>query len=238
MKNKKLIITFIIFVILYLVGFTYVNDYYRATPKALNATLSTSTVTVHEIENHTLVFEPQEIKDGFIFYPGGKVDYTAYAPLLHSLAENGTLCFLVQMPFNLAVLDMNAADGIQSLYPEVKDWYIGGHSLGGSMAASYASKHLDDYKGLVLLAAYSTVDLSHSNLDVLSIYGSNDKVLNLEKYEAYKTNLPENFSEYVIPGGCHAYFGSYGLQKGDGLATLTNDEQIEITAYLIENELE
>ena len=58
-----------------------------------------------------------------------------YAPLLHDLAEDGILCVLVKMPCNLAVLDMNAADGIPECFPEVTDWYIGGHSLGGAMAA-------------------------------------------------------------------------------------------------------
>ena len=66
-------------------------------------------------------------------------------------------------------------------------------------------------------------------LDVLSIYGCNDGILNMEKYEECKTNLPDGFSEFVIDGGCHAYFGSYGEQDGDGKATITRGEQIEIT---------
>ena len=82
-------------------------------------------------------------KCGFIFYPGGKVEYTAYAPLM---------CVLLKMPLNLAVLDVNAADSVFDMFPEISSWYIGGHSLGGSMAASYALENTDKLEGLVLLA--------------------------------------------------------------------------------------
>ena len=86
-------------------------------------------------QNGNWVFAPESPTAGLIFYPGGKVENTAYAPLLHDLAEGGILCVLVKMPCNLAVLGMNAADGIPECFPEVTDWYIGGHSLGGAMAA-------------------------------------------------------------------------------------------------------
>ncbi len=49
------------------------------------------------------------------------------------------------------------------------------------MAASYLGKHTDEYDGLILLAAYSTADLSDSDLKVLSLYSSNDGVLSMEK---------------------------------------------------------
>ena len=125
---------------------------------------------------------------------------------------------------------MNGADGIREMYPEITEWYIGGHSLGGSMAATYLSDNTEDFRGLVLLGAYSTADISDADMKVLSVYGSEDKVLNKEKYNEYKPNLPENFTEVVIDGGCHAYFGMYGEQEGDGVATISNQEQIEKTA--------
>jgi alpha-beta hydrolase superfamily lysophospholipase len=137
------------------------------------------------------------------------------------------------MPFNLAVLDMNAADGIRELYPEIDHWYIGGHSLGGSIAASYAAKNSEDFDGVILLASYSTTDISATTLDVLSIYGSEDNVMNREKYEKYKKNLPTDLIEIVIDGGCHAYFGMYGEQEGDGTPTLSAEEQIRVSADYI-----
>ena len=182
-----------------------------------------------------MVFKTENASKGFIFYPGGKVEHTAYQPLMAACAQQGILCVLMEMPFNLAVLDINAADGIQEHYPEIEEWYIGGHSLGGSMAAAYLADHMDDYNGLILLGSYSTADLSESGLDVLSVYGSEDKVMNRDKYEENKSNLPSNFTEVVIGGGCHAYFGMYGAQEGDGEPVISNEEQILLTTEYIFN---
>ncbi len=158
------------------------------------------------------------------------MEYTAYAPLMRACAERGILCALVKMPCNLAVLDMNAADGIAEQYPDIDAWYIGGHSLGGAMAAGYAADHSNELDGLILLAAYSTKDLNGSGLEVLSVYGSEDRVLNRERYEEYRGHLPSEAAEIVIEGGCHAGFGSYGPQEGDGTPTITGEEQVMRTA--------
>jgi hypothetical protein len=206
----------------------YLGDYYRADNEEIGAFLPQGT-TWKEKPDGTIVFEPEGATKGFIFYPGGKVEYTAYIPLMQACAEAGILCVLVEMPFNLAVLDVNAADGIQEEYPEIEEWYIGGHSLGGSMAASYLANHVEDYEGLILLGSYSAANLSGTNLAVLSVFGSEDRVMNREKYEESKSNLPNNFTEYIIDGGCHAYFGMYGAQDGDGKPTVTNEEQIRLT---------
>ena len=236
-RKRKLFITItsIVLAVVILVAACaiYLGDYYRADEGAIAAFASTENITVSTLDNGSVVFEPQGATTGFIFYPGGKVDHNAYQPLMAELAREGVLCVLVKMPFRLAVLDVNAADGIQEQYPEIEHWYIGGHSLGGSMAASYLSDHADEYEGLVLLGAYSTADLSDTDLDVLSVYGSEDKVMNREKYEENKSNLPTDFSELVIEGGCHAYFGMYGAQDGDGTPTIGNHDQIRITAESI-----
>jgi hypothetical protein len=101
------------------------------------------------------------------------------------------------------------------------------------MAASYAAKHSDNFSGLILLGAYSTVDVSDSGLSVLSVYGSRDGVLDKEKYEKYFSNLPDKAEEVVIEGGCHSYFGSYGMQEGDGTPTITREQQMEETVEAI-----
>ena len=207
----------------------YVSDYYHAGPAAEDAPVSDRFVTVTE-QDGNWVFVPESPTAGLIFYPGGKVENTAYAPLLHDLAEDGILCVLVKMPCNPAVLNRNAADGIPEWFPEVTDWYIGGHSLGGAMAASYAAKHTDELDGLALLAAYSTADLTDSGLRFYAAYGREDGVLNREKYEADRINLPQDTTETVIDGGCHAGFGSYGAQKGDGAPVISAEEQQQQTA--------
>ena len=234
MKNKRKILIISISIVAALAVIfgacaIYLGDYYRADEGAIAVFAPEDNVSVSTIDGVNVVFEPQNATVGFIFYPGGKVEANAYQPLMAELAREGVLCVLVEMPFNLAVFDINAADGIQEQYPEIEDWYIGGHSLGGSMAASYLADHVDEYEGLILLGSYSTADLSDTDLDVLSIYGSEDKVLNREKYDENKSNLPDDFCEVVIDGGCHAYFGMYGAQDGDGTPTISNHEQIRLT---------
>ncbi len=237
MKSKKSIIILTAFIVVVAVSvvafFAYVSDYYEADLGAAPVFAPTGNISVNTLDDETIVYIPEGAETGLIFYPGGKVEYTAYIPLMEACASRGIACVLTEMPCNLAVLDINAADGIREMYPEITEWYIGGHSLGGSMAATYFSDNTDDFRGLILLGAYSTTDISDVGAKVLSVYGSEDKVLNKEKYNEYKPNLPENYTEIVIDGGCHAYFGMYGEQEGDGVASVSNQEQIEKTADAI-----
>ena len=208
----------------------YVSDYYHTDTAAVQAFAAQYEVTQTLLSEQMIAYGDPNADAGLIFYPGGKVEYTAYEPLMRALAAKGILCVLVKMPFNLAVLDVNAADGVLKLYPGIGRWYIGGHSLGGSMAASYLAGHAEEFDGLVLLGSYSTADLSGTDIGALSIFGSEDRVMNREKYEKYKSNLPRDLTEIEIQGGCHAYFGMYGEQNGDGLPTLKAEEQITLTA--------
>lgn len=234
-KGKKIIIGFLIIVALLIILCSlYLGKEYRADESVYEALTSNETVLVEQ-QDKKIIFKPRLSSNiGFIFYPGGQVEYTAYAPLLHELAERGIECILIKMPFNLAVLDSNAADGVIEQYPDIRYWYIGGHSLGGSMAASYIDKNRDSFDGLILLAAYSTVNLNESNLKVLSIYGSEDAVLNMKKYKANRGNLPESTVEVIIEGGNHAQFGDYGVQKGDGVALISQGSQLLQTVEAIE----
>ena len=231
---RTLIIVFVTLLVVTGACFGYLSTYYHTDNEAVEAFSSSDNVETTVLENGNIVFESKESTVGFIFYPGGKVEYTAYIPLMQECAEKGITCVLVKMPFNLAVFDINAADGIMEDFPCIREWYIGGHSLGGSMAASYLEKNKSSFSGLVLLGSYSTADLSKTDLKVLSVYGSNDGVMNREKYNANKENLPDDFTEKIIDGGNHAGFGVYGEQKGDGKANISNQEQIKLTAEFIE----
>ena len=234
-KRLRITLSIILAVIILLCGgfFLYVSDYYHADDYTVQAMGTADGIQVSTLMKGTIAFAPSAPKAGLIFYPGGKVEYTAYSPLMRACAGRGILCVLLEMPYNLAVLDMNAADGIAEQYPEIESWYIGGHSLGGAMAAAYAADHSEDLEGVILLAAYSTKDLKDSNLTVLSVYGTEDRVLDQEKYGKYKANLPGNTVEAVIDGGCHAGFGNYGSQKGDGVPTISSEEQMRQTAEKI-----
>ena len=122
------------------------------------------------MEEGTAIFEPEEIRAAMIFYPGGLVEHEAYAPLMRALRERGILGLLVKMPMDLAVLDMDAAKQLREQYADKIDtWLIGGHSLGGAMAAGYLKENAQDYDGLVLLGAYAAEDLSDTALRVLSV---------------------------------------------------------------------
>lgn len=233
-RTKIILAVFLAFLLLLGIGgYAYVADYYRANEVAVAAmAYQAGDVQIKEDGNVTW-FVPQEPTVGLIFYPGGKVENTAYAPLRRACAEKGLLCALVRMPGNLAVLDVNAAYGLREKRPDITTWYIAGHSLGGAMAANYAAAHSDDYSGLILLAAYSTKDLTQTPLRVLSVYGSEDRVMNRENYKKNWANLPADTTEVILEGGCHAQFGSYGPQDGDGTPTISCEEQIRQTAEAI-----
>ena len=81
-------------------------------------------------------------------------------------------------------------------------------------------------KGLILLASYSTKKID-ANISVLTLYGTEDGVLNFEKYEEAKNNYPDSFQEVIIEGGNHAGFGYYGEQKKDKEAKISKEEQQE-----------
>ena len=233
-RNKMIIVsTLVAFAILFTCFAIYVNDCYHADTAAVDAFVTEANIEERVLTDGSVAYIPDVCVAGVIFYPGGKVETAAYIPLMRAFAEQGILAVLVEMPFNLAVLKQSAADGIKEQLFWVDSWYMAGHSLGGSMAASYASKNADSYKGVILLGAYSTKDLSGSGLKVASIYGSLDTVLTMEKYKSYKSNLPADFTETVIEGGNHSGFGMYGLQDGDTEATITNVTQINETAKII-----
>ena len=237
MKHKKLIISLSIaagiIVVVLIAFFIYVGSYYEADMEAI-ATFKYDGFVIREIDDGTVAYVPNgEYDTGIVFYPGGKVEYRAYIPLMQALASKGVLSILVDMPFNLAVLDINRADGVYEGFVAVDHWYMAGHSLGGSMACEYALENQSIFEGIILLASYSASDLSEVDFKVLSIYGSADGVLDKDSYKESKDNLPKNTEEFIIPGGNHAYFGVYGEQSGDGEATVSNREQIDLTAKKI-----
>ena len=222
---KKIVICLLTLILVCSAGFyIYASDYYHAKDYEV------SNIKVEQQDNYT-VYGDTNSKTGLIFYPGGKVEAKAYEPILAGLAEKGICVVLVEMPFNLAVLDSSAADGVINEFTNIQNWYIGGHSLGGAMAASYAANYQDKLKGVVLLAAYPTKEL---DIPVLSIYGSEDGVLNREKYKD-SIGMAKNLSEIIIDGGNHAQFGNYGEQSGDNKSKISSEKQWNQTTNEILN---
>ena len=176
-----------------------------------------------------LTFQPTDgqATTGLIFYPGGRVDPGAYAPAAQAIAEQGYLVVIVPMPLNLAVLSPERGQAVMDAHPEIQKWAVGGHSLGGAMAANFAHGHPEEVQGLVLWAAYpaSSDDLSTSNLQVVSIYATQDGLATGDKIEASRALLPANTKWVKIEGGNHAQFGWYGPQSGDNPASISREQQ-------------
>ena len=203
--------------------------------EALAALESNANVTVQDTGDF-IVFTPASHTPitGFIFYPGAHVDCRSYAPIAQEIARHGYRVSLVRMPLSLAVFGSTKADEVITTYPDMRYWVIGGHSMGGSMAASYAKAHTDTIQGLALWASYPATsdDLSSTSLKGLSTYGSNDQVLNGDNFNATLALLPPGTIIQVIEGGNHAQFGNYGLQPGDGTATISAADQQKHAADL------
>ncbi len=207
----------------------YVSDYYHADEEMLHYYLAQSNPSVTSFD-HGLFIDGDGTETALIFYPGGKVEYSAYLPLLNRLASSGVDCFLVRMPANLAFLDMNRAKKIMDSY-SYDHWYLAGHSLGGVAAAFCTSRAEKPADGLILLASYPVKALP--DMDVLELYGSNDTVLNRERLAKGEAYLPPDTVVMEIPGGNHAQFGNYGVQEGDGEAEISAQVQQEVTAGMI-----
>lgn len=236
MLKKRHIFLFIILIIGLILGggYYYLSQSYQ--PLAGNEQyLNQDKVSEHE--NYYIFQSSKQNDSAVIFYPGGKVEETAYAPLADMISEAGYPTFLVKMPFNLAIFAKDRADNILDQYGDnIENWYIAGHSLGGAMAASYlADNNLQNFAGIIFLASYppQDVDFTNTNIKVLSINATEDQVVDRNRLEAGRNNLPSDAIFNIIKGGNHAGFGNYGPQSGDGESSITKKEQWEITVNYI-----
>jgi pimeloyl-ACP methyl ester carboxylesterase len=236
---KRVLLGLLIVAVLATLGFVvWAETPLKAAPEALSALRSDSTVSVSAREYIT--FQPVHTKPttAFVFYPGGRVDYRAYAAPLRRIAEQGYLVILLPVHLNLAFFDVRAADPAIADFPEIQHWVVGGHSLGGVAAALYASKQ-DNLDGIVFWASYPADDaLKNTDMKVLSIYGTRD-MGGQEAFEASRANLPAVTKFVVIDGGNHGQFGDYGFQPGDKKAEISRTEQqsqvVDATVQFLES---
>lgn len=217
MKKRHIFLILISIIIIAIIayGIYYVNDYYHADGDALSYLNNTDVI---ETPNG-LLLDGAGNETALIFYPGAKVEYTSYLPMLSELSKKGIDCYLVEMPYNIAFLGQNAADDIIN-EGNYSHYFMAGHSLGGVVASSYVNS-TNKTDGLILFAAYPTNEIQKP---VLSIYGSNDNVFSIDSYNQAKP-LMSNLTEFVIEGANHAQVGNYGNQTGDGVAKISSKEQ-------------
>jgi len=204
----------------------YFLSYAKADSAALSYLSSSSSVSVVALESGGWLFDGPGESAAMVFYPGAKVDTAAYAPLCSSIAARGIDCFLVSVPCHMAIFGIDTADSVISSY-SYSTWYVGGHSIGGAAACMYASSS-SVVSGVFLCGAYVPCELS---VPVCCVYGSSDGVLEMDKLAAGRSYVPSSlYSELVIAGGNHAQFGMYGVQAGDGEASVSCLEQISVAA--------
>lgn len=237
---KRVVVVLFIIAVLGVGGMAAFLTIGKGTPKdvALEALKSDNAVTVTKSGIITTFVGPDEDPNntyGLVFYQGAKVEADAYAPLLHELAAQGWTCVIVDLPLNFAMLDGDAAGRVIPTLPEVEHWYVGGHSLGGLVASQYAQKNSAEVEGLIMLGSFTTYDLTKSGLNVISIYGTNDTVLNKDSYNKGLALYPSTFHEQIIEGGNHAQFGDYGDQDNDTPATISASEQVAQTVSAIQS---
>lgn len=238
-KNKNILkIVLGIFIIGIITFFVWVNDTYKPQELAKSALISDSEVEINIDKFISFTPKNVEVTKGFIFYPGAKVEPEAYAPLCKKIASEGYEVVIVDMPFNLAIFSYKRGEEVIKEYDNINTWVVGGHSLGGTMAAKFASEN-NMIDGVVLLASYPMGDeLKDMGKDVLSIWGSKDGVVNFENLISSKDKLPQDTTYVEIEGANHAQFGDYGEQKGDQTPIITREKQIEISATDIINFME
>lgn len=222
-NKKKTILKIIFFSIILIITVTivgfhiWVSGYYRA------ECVLEDFDNYQIIDNFTILNTYEPTQTAMIFYPGALVEATAYLPILDQLRNNGIMCVLVEMPYNMAIFGVKSASSIFEYYPDITNWYMSGHSMGGGMASSYAYEIQDKIQGLILMGAYVYGDYPVEKS--LTIYGTFNS--NLEESIDYTENI------VIIEGGNHAQFGNYGEQKGDPTATITTQEQQDITVSAI-----
>ena len=210
-------------------------------PDALEALKSDALVNVNM--KPWLTFSPahETPTTGFIFYPGGRISNQGYSNLMKAIASEGYLVVVPKMPLNIAAFSPNLADEIIAAHPEITHWVIGGHSIGGTMAAQYTKTHPDLIAGLIIWASYpaDNADLSSSDIPAALIYGSLDPTVNDTSVAERKHLLPPTTLYVRIEGGDHHQFGSYVIQPDEHFATTDAESQqkqiIKATLDLLQN---
>ncbi len=224
-KTFKIILITITSLILglILVLFIYTRNSYKPLDEMYQEIelLNIDDITVLDDFDQISYFVNDPIKN-IVIVPGGKVKPESYQYLAIMLALEGYDVTIVKTVFNLAILTPNY--GARFLKDDIDNVVIG-HSLGGTVASLFSSGS-DEVSDIIFLASYPISDVSDKNVLVLT--GQNDEVLDTDKIEDNLDLLPDNILYKIIMGGNHAQFGWYGIQKGDGTATITTKKQQDI----------
>ncbi len=234
-RNRERFVVWLValLVVLASVGLYFVQPY-PVDERAIEGVSDDLALTVSETDSG-LVVRPADgdPTTGLVLSPGALVPNDAYVPLAGDIAtETGLTVYLVDAPLQLAILDVDAASAVVDAHPEVDHWYVGGHSLGGAMACRYADANADRLAGVVLLGAYCEVDVSDTDLDVLTVVGTRDGIVNREAVATSRDLVPADATFVEVEGMNHTQVGVYSGQD-DTPGTISGPEARERVASTV-----
>lgn len=233
---KKIIIGIIIFIVI-LIGVFAIWALVPQQPMEAVDSMLLSDENVLVLDSKYLSFLPSgqlnsenEQASGLIIYPGARVSATSYAYIGRELALQGISVYILKPPLRMAIFSVSLAQQVIDDNPQIDQWYVGGHSLGGATASIFAYEHQDELQGIIYLAAYpvNDKDFSTSELRALTLYGSEDAFATEEDIDSYDVLQPSQYTKYLIEGGNHEQFGYYGHQNGDNPALISREDQQRI----------
>ncbi|MBW0254648.1 alpha/beta hydrolase [Cellulomonas sp. PS-H5] len=205
---------------------------FPATDAALDALRGDDAVEVRESAGwYAFVPRDAEPTTGLVYSPGARVDVRATAAVLRPLAEAGYLVVALKEPLGIALTSPGQSASAMAAFDGVERWAVGGHSLGGVAASSFAAAHDDEVDGLLLHASYPLGDMVDADLVVASVSGSEDGLTTPADVDASRADLPAATTFTQVDGAVHAFFADYGPQPGDGTPTVPREEaRAEIVA--------
>ncbi|KAL3924747.1 MAG: hypothetical protein SGILL_000857 [Bacillariaceae sp.] len=170
------------------------------------------------------------VENALVFYPGMLIDHLAYSTVLGNLSDQGILVLLVNAGPSRMCNEVASVEHLKRLQHEistlmgitVKEWTIGGHSLGGMVAANLTQQRgfPSDITQLVQWAIpgepCNLFKSKHVLKSVLRISASKDEIV--KPFQLGDTHIRDKFPPNcdvqleMIVGGNHAGFGHYGPQ--------------------------
>lgn len=226
-KRYKVIISSILIVSLLLISvYVYINI------NTYDALAFDETSYPYQENQNYLFFEHENPEAVIVIYQGGLVSTEAYIPFSSNLRDEGYHVYLMKMPLNLAILNTGIIDEV-ILKHDSLPYYGVGHSLGGAALSFWIEDHPNALDGMIYLASYSSVDLTHVSSRILSIYGTRDGVLSDQDFFTASKFYNDSFQLEMITGGNHANYFNYGPQEGDLTACISMETQQLMTIELI-----
>lgn len=223
---KRILIGVVVFVLAVFSGvLTWMSIPYDYQEAVTDKVLTDNNITFND--HDWLVFgAAQATESGIIFYPGGKTAPETFAPVMQSLAEQGFKSVIVSMPFNTAFLGIDKAQAVMEAYPEIKNWHLIGHSLGGVAAGEFAKANPTVISSLIFWASYPATDISQLDVPALALSAEMDRMSTPEKIAEYRAFYPHQTEFKSMPASNHWQYGYFAGSKNVQENLRSREEQV------------